>query len=626
MSNVKSPPRTEPKVLARGQLSIVSEKGAAALIAVLLVLFGSLALVGAFSSMTLNEIKVSRNQTKSLQTYYAAEGGVEDLIYRIKTAKNYDAAESFSLNGANVNINTTDVSGTKEIVAQGGLNNFFRSVASKIKITSQQIQFHYGVQVGAGGLELKQNSSVQGNIYSNGPLTGETNSYITGDAFAATSLTQSDSHIVQNSDQSVGQSSPQLDVAQSFKASFTGQIGQISLYFKKIGAPADKTVRIMSDSGGNPNKNGILASGTLSASLVTGSYGWINVTFSLPANVNNNTTYWVMIDSSVDASKYYVWGKDSNQGFGNGVAKYSSDWSVKSPTWTTITGDLDFKIWQGGINSISGIAVYGDARANTITNSQVCGKVYYQTIDSTSLNFVNNPGSPCPTPYTPGTAYPGSSDPGPENMPISDANIQEWRDQAQAGGIFSDSAHCTPANGAVIGPARLDCDFTVENGKTITIKAPVWVKGNILMDNNVVVVLDSSYGSLSGVIMADDQNNPATVGKINTKNNTVICGSTGYNAGNGDCNLSNGSYLMLLSTYSGSDKAIKIENNVKGAIFYASAGIAAIENNTRIKEVIAYKIELENNAQVVYEQGLANAQFSSGPGASYEILEWKETE
>lgn len=607
-------------------MSIVSENGAAALIAVVLVLFGSLALVSSFSSMTLNEIKVSRNQTKSLQTYYAAEGGVEDLIYRVKNAKNYDAAESFSLNGANVNISTTDVSGTKEITAQGGLNNLFRSVASKIKITSQEIQFHYGVQVGAGGLELESNASVLGNIYSNGRITGASNSYITGDAFAATSLAQSDSYEVQNADQNVGQSSPVLDMAQSFRASFTGQIGQISLNLKKIGSPGNKTVRIMSDSGGNPNKNGVLASGTLSSSLVTGSYGWINIVFTSPANVNNNTTYWMMIDSSASGSNYYVWGRDSGGGFANGAAKYSANWSAGSPTWTAITGDLNFRIWQGGINSISGIAVYGDARANTITNSKICGNAYYQTIDPTSLDFVNGPGSPCPTPYISGTAYPGSADPAPQNMPISDANIQDWRDQAQTGGIFSDSAHCTPANGAIIGPALLDCDFTVSNGKTVTIKAPVWVKGNILMDNNVVVVLDNSYGALSGVVMADDPANQTTIGTITARNNVVICGSAGYNAGNGDCNPSNGSYLMLLSTYSGTSKAIEVENNVEGAIFYASAGSAEIENNATVKEIIAYKLEVENNAQVVYEQGLANAQFSSGPGASYEILEWKETE
>ncbi|MEK7123598.1 MAG: choice-of-anchor R domain-containing protein, partial [Patescibacteria group bacterium] len=450
--------------------------------------------------------------------------------------------------------------------------------------------------------------------------------YITGDAFAATSLTLSDFYATQNSDQNVGQSSPILDVAQSFRAGFTGQIGQVSLYLKKTGSPADKTVRIMGDSGGNPNKNNVLASGTLSSSLVTGSYGWINITFTSPANVINNANYWIMTDSSANSNNYYVWGIDSGGGFSDGAAKYSSNWSAGSPVWTAITGDLNFKIWQGGINFINGIAVYGDARANTITNSKVCGNAYYQTIDGSSLTFVNSPGSPCPTPYTLGTAYPGSSDPVPQNMPISDSNIQEWREQAEAGGVFSDSAHCAPANGVIIGPARLNCDFTVQNGKTITIKAPVWVKGNILLDTNVVVVLDASYGALSGIVMADDLANQTTVGTIRVRNNVAICGSAGYNSGNGECNPSNGSYLMFLSTYSGSGEAIALENNVKGEIFYASAGTAKIENNAEVKEIIAYKLDVENNAHVVYEQGLANAQFSSGPGASYEILEWKETE
>mgnify|MGYP001564981958 FL=1 len=147
-----------------------------------------------------------------------------------------------------------------------------------------------------------------------------------------------------------------------------------------------------------------------------------------------------------------------------------------------------------------------------------------------------------------------------------------------------------------------------------------------MLDTNVVVVLDASYGALSGIVMADDLANQTTVGTIRVRNNVAICGSAGYNSGNGECNPSNGSYLMFLSTYSGSGEAIALENNVKGEIFYASAGTAKIENNAEVKEIIAYKLDVENNAHVVYEQGLANAQFSSGPGASYEILEWKETE
>jgi len=51
-----------------------------------------------------------------------------------------------------------------------------------------------------------------------------------------------------------------------------------------------------------------------------------------------------------------------------------------------------------------------------------------------------------------------------------------------------------------------------------------------------------------------------------------------------------------------------------------------MENNAILKEVSAYKIHLKNNAEVVYETGLANVLFSSGPGGGFEIKSWMEIE
>jgi hypothetical protein len=111
------------------------------------------------------------------------------------------------------------------------------------------------------------------------------------------------------------------------------------------------------------------------------------------------------------------------------------------------------------------------------------------------------------------------------------------------------------------------------------------------------------------------------------ENNVFICGSEGYNSGTNNCNASNGSYILMLSTHSGtSTNAITISNNTQGAIFYAGSGNALVSQNVSLKEVTAYKLTLENNAQITYESGLINTNFTSGPGAAWALQKgtWQE--
>ncbi|KKT14873.1 MAG: hypothetical protein UV94_C0006G0037 [Parcubacteria group bacterium GW2011_GWC1_43_30] len=75
----------------------------------------------------------------------------------------------------------------------------------------------------------------------------------------------------------------------------------------------------------------------------------------------------------------------------------------------------------------------------------------------------------------------------------------------------------------------------------------------------------------------------------------------------------------------GSD-AIKTSNSSAAAILYAGEGQIEISNSAALKEITAYKLEINNSATVTYESGLANSNFSSGPGGGYEILSWKEIE
>jgi hypothetical protein len=69
-----------------------------------------------------------------------------------------------------------------------------------------------------------------------------------------------------------------------------------------------------------------------------------------------------------------------------------------------------------------------------------------------------------------------------------------------------------------------------------------------------------------------------------------------------------------------------VNNNAAGAIFYTSNGLILLSNNMLAREVTGYKIQIDNNAVIEYESGLESSIFSSGPGGSWIVENWKETE
>ncbi|MFA5070075.1 MAG: hypothetical protein WC528_02235 [Patescibacteria group bacterium] len=512
-------------------------------------------------------------------------------------------------------------------------------VRTQVELNTDSISFRYGVQVGVGGMLMNNNSMVNGSIYSDGSIVGSSGAKITGDAYVATGMTLDHTWSVYKSDRIFAKSGTDIiDVAQSFRPTKTGKLSQISFYIKKIGNPSNQTIKIVTDNGsGTPTKTE-LASTTLYADRIGENYAWVNYSFPSPADLTANTWYWAIIDSTDSPSKYFSIGNDTEEGNGNGVSLYTTDCNETNPIWNEADGDFNFKIWMGGLpTTLSDVIVKNHAHANTITNTQICGDAYYQSIDNASLNFLNNPLNPPCDPLTNGTAYPDSEDPPFEALPVSDGNILDWRQDATAGTTYSDAAHCAPNADISLGPGILDCDFTPSNNITVTLTGTLWVTGNITLPENCILVLDSAYGPSSGLLMADSINFPSTYGKITVQNNVKICGSAGFDYVANECNPVDpdanppdphyGSYILILSTHSSeTTNAISISNNSDGAIFYAGNGSAYISQNASLKEVTAKKLILENNAAVNYETGLANAIFSSGPGASWTIKKgtWQE--
>src|SRR3989344_4887471 len=142
---------------------------------------------------------------------------------------------------------------------------------------------------------------------------------------------------------------PQVDVAQSFRPSATQRAVKVDLYLKKTGTPLNATLLLIKDSGSSPSTNSddILATGTINASQVTASYGWLSVGLSSTPTLTVNTIYWLVVDTILDNSNYLMWGGDSTDAYASGTGKRSNDWTAGGGS--TIGGDLDFKVYMGGV-------------------------------------------------------------------------------------------------------------------------------------------------------------------------------------------------------------------------------------------------------------------------------------
>lgn len=547
----------------------------------------------------------TRYSTSALQATNLAEAGIDKAVATLNaTGGSYSGEPETTLgNGSyQVSVTTKDAS-TKIIQATGYIPNK-ANATSKKTITIQVSKgvgtsFNYGVQVGDGGLDMSNNSTVNGSVYANGNITMANIAKINGDAYVAGGIQpvadqQSDCTGVNCDDFIFGKvvgGQSQLDVAQSFTPSTTNVLNKVSLKLKKIGSPSDLTVRILGDSSGSPNKNNVLTSGTLTANLVTTSYGFVDVIFSSPPTLSEGSTYWIMIDTSANNSNYWSWSEDTAQGYNGGKAKYSTNWQASTPVWTQISGDLGFQTYMGGVStSIVGSSlssITGNAHANRLQNLSIGGGAYYQSASG----------------ITAGSLHPGSPDPVAQPMPISDSEITEWKNEASTAGVHTGNITTCPAtlpSGSYVG------NITLPGNCTVTVGSPIWITGSLNFSGNDTIKLDSSYGVSSGVLIVDGSST------INNNNKLQGSGTTG-------------SYLIYLSTFDSKDDpsgtpAVYLQNNGNSGIIYTNLGDVKIANNNSMTEITAWKLTLQNNVTVNYDQGLASTFFSSGPGGTFSAV------
>ncbi len=564
-----------------------------------------LTIVGGVSFAVLRQVKNAHDFIRSKESYYLSEGGMEDLLYRVKAGKNYSSAETLILNNYSTVTTVSDVSGGKLISASTNRDGDVRKISANISIGTGE-SFNYGVQTGQGGFDLQGGSRVNGNVYANGSITGDS-ATITGSATAANSsslaadqtnntpTTPANSITFRNA-------SASQDFAQSFQVSTTEVVNKTQVYIKKFGSPSNVTVRIVEDNNGVPS-GAEVTNTTISSSLITTNYAWVDALFPSGKLLVTGTTYWLVLDSgSQSSSNYYIIAANAG-GYSNGTGKvgtYGGTWNNTSPAGL----DGYFVLYLGGQQStiggtgsiVVGSGGVGDAWAHNVQGVQVAGSLYCASGNGNNKSCDTSRGDPAPQP-----------------LPVSQGNIDSWKAEATAGGINSGDLHFGSAGGS-LGPKEIDGDLTIGGGGTVIVKGTLWVTGNLSLAGGSKIVLDSSYGASSGVIVIDGT--------------TSLTGGSDIK-GTGQA----GSYILILSTSDcptslscSGNPAINDATVLTSAVLNAQNGTIAIAGGSHLKEATAYRLTVAGGSVLTYDSGLVNMHFKSGPSGGWNISGWSETQ
>jgi len=183
--------------------------GYVAIISVVVVMATAMIIVGGTTTSMITKQKQVRNQIHSTQSYYTAEAGIEDSLLRIIDGDlEYQGSNTITIGDTVATTNITQTGNTIEITSLGDAENRVRNLALSLTQDTVGVSFNYGIQIGEGGMEMINNSVVNGNIYSNGDFIGKNACEVIGDVWVANTGTLSNcivggeahAHTIENSE------------------------------------------------------------------------------------------------------------------------------------------------------------------------------------------------------------------------------------------------------------------------------------------------------------------------------------------------------------------------------------------------------------------------------------------
>ena len=163
------------------------KSGQAALATVLAGMFISLSVSIGIGTIVFLNIQRLQYVTQRVQSYYAAEAGMEDALLRVidpDLSYRTNVPQALTVGSGSASTNITLSGNNLRILADGYRGTSHRRVETLLAVSGGN-SFAFGAQVGDGGVLMENNSIIEGNIYSNGDVVMNNLAQIQGDVSVA---------------------------------------------------------------------------------------------------------------------------------------------------------------------------------------------------------------------------------------------------------------------------------------------------------------------------------------------------------------------------------------------------------------------------------------------------------
>ncbi len=202
------------------------------------------------------------------------------------------------------------------------------------------------------------------------------------------------------------------------------------------------------------------------------------------------------------------------------------------------------------------------------------------------------------------------------NMPISDADITNYKNQASTGVIINGNKTYSSVATSTVGSLKIVGNLTITNSSVLTLNGPLYVTGNLTMSNSSVLRLNSTYGVKSETIVVD--------GRIDIGNSSYLGGS-GHNSSNIILITQNTSGCSNLNCTNVNPPAVKLENSAYvGAVILAPYGAVYLTNSASTKGVYANYLYMRNSASITFDNTLINMNFNSSTSTRWSLENLRE--
>ncbi|HBG81739.1 TPA: hypothetical protein DDW69_02745 [candidate division CPR2 bacterium] len=195
------------------------------------------------------------------------------------------------------------------------------------------------------------------------------------------------------------------------------------------------------------------------------------------------------------------------------------------------------------------------------------------------------------------------------SIPLPDLRLESFKALGQSPEI-SGGDYTVPTKTTVeLGPGKINGNLTLGKEATLELKGVIYITGNLNVGNDCKIRLHPTMDAGTAIVV----HGTVTIGNGTTVfrkgPDYIIIFSESTNIG---------SPAITLNT------ATETVTDENGGVYYAGQGLISVHNKAWPIAVYGYKVELNNSATLDYDNGLANAKFKSGKGATWAVVSWQE--